>query len=151
MALAPSGSLREAEARLTRARLDAMEDDALDGIGAFGGSDAGGSDAPLAAMQSAELDRLQQQVDEASALVASLQTEAQSGLREVSSAADGLRDEGWRMSAFLQLEALKQQILEGDSDGAMATLEAFEVDGRPRIQALPAEPTDTSTATDSGG
>ncbi|KAJ1620605.1 hypothetical protein T492DRAFT_847679 [Pavlovales sp. CCMP2436] len=119
----PSESVREAEARLTRARLDAMDhEDPADVLA-----------------HRAEADKLQREVDATSVLVHSLRAEAEDGLREVTSTMDGLREESWRVSAFLQLEALKEQIIAGDGDGAMAAFEALELqeEGASARQAAP--------------
>ncbi|KAG8462855.1 hypothetical protein KFE25_001628 [Diacronema lutheri] len=115
-----SSSLREAEARLTRARLDAT-----DGVG---GDLAGADPADVIERRAvaSELDALQRDVAATSELVASLQAEAANGLGEVSSVMNAAREESWRLSAYMQLEALKEQILSGDSAGAMRALEALE-------------------------
>lgn len=128
----PSGSVREAEARLMRARLDAMD----------GGE---GEDVADVLAQRAEIDDLQREIDEATELVRQLQADAAFGLRDAASDVEGLAEEGWRMSAFMQLEALKEQILSGTASteelmAALAALELQEAEHESRSAADAASP-----------
>lgn len=61
-----------------------------------------------------DLAELQREVAEMTSLVLTLQAEADEGLRQVIGAMDSMREESWRLSAYMELEELKERILAGD-------------------------------------
>jgi hypothetical protein len=124
-----------------RARLDAVD------IGENEGEDV----ADVLA-QRAEIDELQREVDKATELVRQLQSDASFGLRDMASDVQGLADEGWCMSAYMQLEALKEQILSGagnpaDLMAALASLELQEAEHEAAADAACQQATDDAPLT----